>query len=88
MPKKVQTTTQLPSSHMLANTENSPSEASTVHELELLDVQLGFRKGRGSRDQIAKILNHRKSSTKTSTSALLTMSKPLTVWITINRGKL
>ena len=28
-----------------------------------------------------------KSSSKTSTSALLTMPKPLTVWITINCGK-
>ena len=28
---------------------------------ELLDVQAGFRKGRGTRDQIANMLNHRKS---------------------------
>ena len=28
-----------------------------------------------------------KSSRKTSTSALLTMPKPLTVWVTTNRGK-
>ena len=55
MPKKVQTTTQLPSSHMLANTENSPSEASTVHELRTQDGQTGFRKRRGTRDQIANI---------------------------------
>ena len=57
---------------------------------ELLDVQTGFRKGRGSRDQIANIRGSWKkqeSSRKTSTSALLTMSKPLTVWITINCGK-
>ena len=32
-------------------------------------------------------LKKRESSGKTSTSALLTMSKPLTVWITINSGK-
>ena len=51
---------------------------------ELLDVQAGFRKGRGTRDQIANIHWIIK---KTSTSALLTMSKPLTVWITINCGK-
>ena len=48
---------------------------------ELLDVQAGFRKGRGTRDQIANIHWIIK---KTSTSALLTMPKPLTVWITIN----
>ena len=56
---------------------------------ELPDVQGGFRKGRGTRDQIANILwiIQKKSSRKTSISALLTMPKPLTVWITINCGK-
>ena len=58
---------------------------------ELPDVQAGFRKGRGTRDQIANILwimEKYESSRKTSISALLTMPKPLTVWITINCGKL
>ena len=57
---------------------------------ELPDVQAGFRKGRGPRDQIANICWIRKkqeSSRKSSISALLTMPKPLTVWITINCGK-
>ena len=57
---------------------------------ELPDVQAGFRKGRGTRDQIANIrwiIKKSKSSRKTSISALLTMPKPLTVWITINCGK-
>ena len=57
---------------------------------ELPDVQAGFRKGRGTRDQIVNILGSWKkqeSSRKTSTSAVLTMPKPLTVWITINCGK-
>ena len=57
---------------------------------ELPDVQAGFRKGRGTRDQIANITGSWKkqeSSRKTSISALLTMPKPLTVWITINCGK-
>ena len=57
---------------------------------ELPDVQAGFRKGRGTRDQIANICGSSKkqeSSRKTSISALLTMPKPLTVWITINCGK-
>ena len=51
------------------------------------DVQAGFRKGRRTRDQIANIrwiIEKAKSSRKTSISALLTMPKPLTVWITIN----
>ena len=57
---------------------------------ELPDVQAGFRKGRGTRDQIANIrwiIEKQESSRKTSISALLTMPKPLTVWITINCGK-
>ena len=37
----------------LSNAQNSPSQASAVHELP--DVQVGFRKGRGTRDQIANI---------------------------------
>ena len=54
---------------------------------ELPDVQACFRKGRGTRDQIANIhwISKKKvSSRKTSTSALLTTPKPLTVWITTN----
>ena len=57
---------------------------------ELPDVQAGCRKGRGTRDQIASIAGSWKkqeSSRKTSISVLLTMPKPLTVWITINCGK-
>ena len=56
---------------------------------ELPDVQTGFRKGRGTRDQIANIhwIIEKESSRKTSVSVLLTMPKPLTVWITINCGK-
>ena len=57
---------------------------------ELSDVQAGFRKGRGTRDQIANIrwiMEKQESSGKISISALLTMPKPLTVWITINCGK-
>ena len=53
-------------------------------------VQAGFRKGRGTRDQIANIrwiTEKAQSSRKTSTSALLTMPKPLTVWITTNCTK-
>ena len=57
---------------------------------ELPDVQAGFQKGRGTRDQVANIhwiMEKKESSRKTSTSALLTIPKPLTVWITINCGK-
>ena len=57
---------------------------------ELPDIQAGFRKCRGTRDQIATSsgsLKKQESSRKTSISALLLMPKPLTVWITINCGK-
>ena len=57
---------------------------------ELPDVQAGFRKGRGTRDQIANIrwiIEKARVPEKTSISSLLTMPKPLTVWITINSGK-
>ena len=57
---------------------------------ELPDVQAVFRKGRGTRDEIANIhwiIEKNKSSRKTSTSALLNVLKPLTLWIAINCGK-
>ena len=54
---------------------------------ELPDVQAGFRKGRGTREQSADICwssKKQESPRKTFTFALLTMPKPLTVWITTN----
>ena len=57
---------------------------------ELPDVQDGFRKSRGTRDQIANvhwIIEKQESSRKTFTSALLTMPTHLTVWTTTNCGK-
>ena len=57
---------------------------------ELPNVQAGFRKGRGTRDQITNIcwiIKKQESSRKTSISALFIMAKRLTVWITINCGK-
>ena len=54
-------------------------------------IKSGFRKGRGTRDQIANICwiikKTREFHKETSISALLTMPKPLTVWITINCAK-
>ena len=57
---------------------------------ELPDIQARFRKGRGTRDQIANIrwiMEKAREFRKTSLSALLTMPNPLSVWITINCGK-
>ena len=58
---------------------------------ELPDVQVGFRKGIGTRDQTANIccwiIEKVREFKKKSTSASLTTQKPLTVWIISNRGK-
>ena len=57
---------------------------------EFSGVQAGSKKDRGTRDQIANIrwiLEKARELKKKSTSALLTMLKPLTVWITTNCGK-
>ena len=57
---------------------------------ELPDVQAGFRKGRGTRDQITIIhwiIKKTREFQKISTSVLLTMTKILTVWITTNCGQ-
>ena len=53
---------------------------------ELPDIQAGFRKGRGTRDQIANIrwiIKKAREFQKTSISALLTMPKPLTVFSSV-----
>ena len=57
---------------------------------EFPDVQACFRKGRRNRDQIANICwitEKAREFQKISISSLLTMPKPLTVWITTNCGK-
>ena len=57
---------------------------------KLPDVQAGFRKGIGTRDKLPTSIESKKkqdNSRKMSTSALLTMPNPLTVWITTNCWK-
>ena len=81
----------------LSSFHNHMSQFLTTNCFILTDVQAGFRKGRSTRDQIANIRwiikkarekkKKQESSRKTSISALLTMPKPLTVWITVNCGK-
>ena len=92
MPKNAQTTTQLHSpltaSKVMLKIVQARLQQYVNHELP--DVQVGFRKGRGTRDQMPTSIGSSKkqgSSRKTSTSALLTMPKPLTVRITTNCGK-
>ena len=66
-------------------------KGSHLHELWTSICSKWIRKGRGTRDEVAN--NHwisKKQESfrkKKSTSALLTMPKPLTVWITTNCGK-
>ena len=57
---------------------------------ELSDVQAGFRKGKGTRDELSTSVGSTKKqvgSRKTPTSDLLTVPKPLTKWFTTNCGK-
>ena len=59
--------------------------------LEFPNVQVGYRKDRGTRGQITNIHwiieKAREFQKKTSASASLTMLQPLTRWITTNCGK-
>ena len=92
MPKNAQTTTIVLISHaskVMLKILQARCQQYVNHELP--EFQAGFRKGRGTRDQISNILDHQKSKRvpeKTSISALLTIPKSLTVWITTNCGKL
>ena len=57
---------------------------------ELPDTQAGLRKGKEPEIKLptsAGSLRKQESSRKTSTSAFLTIPKPLAVWITTNCGK-
>ena len=82
MPKNVQTTTHCThaSKEMLKILQ---ARLQQYVNCKLPDVQAGFRKGRGTRGQLKK----QETSRKTCTSALLTMPKSSTVWITINCRK-
>ena len=57
---------------------------------ELPDVQAGFRKGRGTRDQIADIrwiIEKTRGFQENICFCFIGMLKPLAVWITTNCGK-
>ena len=92
MPKNAQTTTQLCSSHTLVKkcskfskpgfsnmwTVNFQMFKLVLEKAEELEIKLSTSTGSSKKQD---------SSRETFTSALLTMPKPLTVWITINCGK-
>ena len=57
---------------------------------EIPDVQPGFRKGRGTRDQVANIhwiIEKAREFQKNIYFCFIDYAKPLTVWITITCGK-
>ena len=90
MPKNAKITAQLHLSHTLVMLKILQARLQQYVNREVPDVQTGFRKGRGTRDQIANIhwiIEKAREFQKISISVLLTMPKPLTVWITINCGK-
>ena len=92
MPKNAQTTAQLHSSHMLVKERSKfskPGFSNTctmnfqmfmlvLEKADKPEIKLPTSTGSWKKQE---------SSRKTSISALLTMPKPLTVWITINCGK-
>ena len=90
MPKNAQTTAQLPSFHTLVMLKILQDRLQQYMNHEHPDVQAGFRKVRGTRDQIANIcwiIKEAREFQRNIYFCLLTMPKPLTVWITINCGK-
>ena len=90
MPKNTQTTTQLHSSHMPAKQCSKFSKSSTVRELRTFRCSSRFRKGRGTRDQIANIhciIEKVREFQKNIFFCFIDYIKPLTVWIIANCGK-
>ena len=89
MPKNVQTTAQLHSSHTLVMFKILQARLQQYVNHEFLDVQAGFRKGRGTRDQIANvrwIMEKAREFEKNIYFYFIDYAKALTVWITINCG--
>ena len=92
MPKNAQTTTQLHSSHMLVKQRSKFSKPgfSNTWTMNFQMFKLVLEKAEEPEIKLptsAGSSKKQEGSRKTSISALLTMPKPLTVWITINCGK-
>ena len=92
MPKNVQTTAQLHSSHTLARKWSKFSKPgfNSVWTVNFQMFKLDLEKAEEPEIKLPTSVGSSKkqqSSKRTSTSDLLTMPKPLTVWITINCGK-
>ena len=91
-PKNAQTTAQLHSSHTLTKwcSKFSKPGFNSTWTMNFQVFKLDLEKAEEPEIKLPTFvgsLEKHKSSRKTSTSALLTMPKPLTVWITTNCGK-
>ena len=86
MPKNAQTIAQLHSSHRLVKwcSKFSKPGFNSMWTVNFRMFKLDFERQRSQRSNYQHLLDHQKSksSRKTSTSALLTIPKPLTVWTT------
>ena len=92
MPRNAQTTTQLHSSHMLVKwcSKFSKPGFRNTWTVKFQIFKLVLEKAEKPEIKLLKSsgsLKKQESSRKTSIAALLTMPKPLTVWITINCEK-
>ena len=92
MPKNAQTTTQLHSSHTLVKwcSKFSKPGFNSMWTVNFQMFKLDLEKAKEPEIKLptsAGSWKNQESSRKTSTSALLTRPKPLTVWITINCRK-
>ena len=92
MPKKAQTTAQLHSSHMLEKwcSKFSKPGFNSMRTVNFQMFNLDLEKAEEPEIKLPtsnESSKKQESSRKTSTSALLTMPKPLTVWIPRNCGK-
>ena len=92
MSKNAQTTTQLHSSLMLSKVMLKILQVRLQQYVnhELPDVQAGFRKRRGTRDQIANIhwiMEKAREFQKNIYFCFIDYAKALIMWITINCGK-
>ena len=89
MPKSAQTTAQLHSSHMLGKSCSKFSKPgfSNTWTMNFLMFRLVLEKAEEPKIKLPTSAGSSKIPEKTSISALLTMPKPWTVWITINCGK-
>ena len=95
MPKNAQTTTQLHTSHMLVKEcfkkKSSKPGFSNTWTVNFLMFKVVLEKAEEAKIKLptstGSLKKQESSRNKTSTSALLIMPKPLTVWVTINCGK-